>query len=68
MENINKEESLLCLVDKSWDEISNKKAYDYKSKNLFTWKIKMNLFKLTTDENKTLIKINDENTKDYQSH
>lgn len=56
------EESLLCLVDKSWDEISNKKAYDYKSKNLLNMETKIGTIQINlTDENKTLIKVNDEN-------
>ena len=57
-----KEESLLCLVDKSWNEIYNKKAYDYKSRDLFNDKIKINAIQFSkTDDNNTLIKINNEN-------
>ena len=58
-----KEESLLCLVDKSWDEIYNKKGYDYKSRDLFNDKIKIKAIQFRKiDDNNTLMKINNENT------
>ena len=31
-----KEESLLCLVEKNWEEIFRRKIYDYKNRKLFS--------------------------------
>jgi hypothetical protein len=57
-----KEESLLCLVDKSWNEIYNKKAYDFKSRHLFNDKMKIKAIQFNKiDDNITSIKINNEN-------
>ena len=55
-----KEDSLLCLLEKNWDEIFSKNIYDYKNRKLFTKNTRLNLMQFNSiDENKTLSKFND---------
>ena len=59
-----KEESLLCLVEKNWEEIFRRKIYDYKNRKLFSENEKINLVQFSSlDQNKTSIKFTDEKLK-----
>ena len=59
-----KEESLLCLVEKNWEEILRRKIYDYKNRKLFSENEKINLVQFSSlDQNKTSIKFTDEKLK-----
>ena len=59
-----KEESLLCLVEKNWEEIFRRKIYDYKNRKLFSENEKINLVQFCSlDQNKTSIKFTDEKLK-----